>query len=451
MTAERALALPLATGTGGARVEIEEVERLAGDAGRLLGGSIDRPSKGDAWDGTTLRLAGWAVGTDVPAVAVDLVYEGRVLRKTSLAMHRDDVVARFEGREVRPRCGFRASISMSGLPSPCHLLVRVVFDDGGVQDLARIRARHTPIDSGYAPRRLPLGVTTLGRTGSTWMMRLLREHPDIVVHGGYPYETRAAAYWMHLVRVLSDSANPLQSSHPDGFPDDLWSIGHHPFNREGLADEPPLQTWFATEYPAELAALAQRSTDAFYGHVARGAGKPGADRFAEKLTPGHLPRLMWELYPEAGEVILVRDFRDMACSILAFNAKRGFVAFGRENVGSDAEFVETNLRVGARRLLASWREREDRAHLIRYEDLVLDPETALTGLFERVGLDADPNVVAATVARASGEESAMTRHRTSRDPRASIGRWRDELDPELAAVCNDAFRDAHEAFGYDLD
>ncbi|MDX1578835.1 MAG: sulfotransferase [Gemmatimonadota bacterium] len=434
---------------GPASVTVDAVEPVPRDGERLLGASLDRPTAGQSWPGTNLSLAGWAVGTEVPAVAIDIVHDERVLRKAPLAIHREDVAARHEGEDIRRRCGFRTSISALGLPDPFELRVRFVFDDGGVQELARIRGRHAPLGLGGGTRLSPIGLTTLGRTGSTWLMRLLREHPGIVVHGGYPYETRSAAYWLHMVRVLSDPANPLQSSHPDAFPDDLWTIGHHPFNRETLADEPELEAWFRSEYPRELATLARRSIDAFYLRVAESEGKPAATHFAEKMTPGHIPRLMGELYPASREIILVRDFRDMACSILAFNAKRGFVAFGRENVESDAEFIETNLRVGARRLLESWREREDRALLVRYEDLVLEPERTLGTLCSGLGLDAAP--ARQVLERAAGESGALDRHRTSRDPRASIGRWREELDPVLAAVCRAAFREALEAFGYELD
>ena len=185
--------------------------------------------------------------------------------------------------------------------------------------------------------------------------------------------------------------------------------------------------------------------------MAESAGKPEASRFAEKLTPGHVPRLMWELYPGGSEVVLVRDFRDMVCSILAFNAKRGFVAFGRENVDSDARFIESNLASGASALLADWRERADRAQLVRYEDLVLDPETTLTRLYDRLGLTSDLETVRASIERASGASGEMERHKTSRDPRASIGRWRTELDPELVEVCRSAFGEVLEEFGYDLD
>lgn len=436
----------------GPAVEIVGIERRPLDETRLVGADLDRPHEGDGWEGHTLTLAGWALGSDVPAVAIDILHEGRVLRKVPLAMRRDDVMQRHRERAGgRDRCGFRTGLTTIGLPETFELLVRIVFDDGGLHPLALIRGRHRGLATGYAPALTPIGVTTLGRTGSTWLMKLLGAHPQVAVHGGYPFETRSAAYWLHMVRVLAEPANAYQSSHPDAFPDDLWSIGHHPFYRESLMDEPALWDWFAETYPERVAALALRSIDDFYARVASAAGRPDATRFAEKLVPGHVPWLMWELYPRAGEILLVRDFRDMACSILAFNAKRGFVAFGRESVGSDAEFIERNLRAGAHGLLRSWRQRGDRLRLLRYEDLVLEPVATLGALFDGLGLDAEPGTVAGVLERATSDDRALAGHRTARDPRASIGRWRSEMGDDLVEACRSAFAEPLEAFGYELD
>ena len=51
------------------------------------------------------------------------------------------------------------------------------------------------------------------------------------------------------------------------------------------------------------------------------------------------PRHTWELYPHAKEVFLVRDFRDMALSILSFDERRGFAGFGRPEGATDEEYM----------------------------------------------------------------------------------------------------------------
>ena len=80
---------------------------------------------------------------------------------------------------------------------------------------------------------------------------------------------------------------------------------------------------WGSDHVADLATFAQQRIDAVYRQVAA-LGDGRAEFFAEKCLPeGNVPQLLRELYPDAREVFLVRDFRDMLCSIRAFNEKRG--------------------------------------------------------------------------------------------------------------------------------
>ena len=50
--------------------------------------------------------------------------------------------------------------------------------------------------------------------------------------------------------------------------------------------------------------------------------------------------------------------------------------------------------------------------------------------------------------RADRPLPGMERHRTTATPRASIGRWREDLDPVLAERCERVLGDAIAALGY---
>jgi Sulfotransferase domain len=141
----------------------------------------------------------------------------------------------------------------------------------------------------------------------------------------------------------------------------------------------------------------------------------------------------------------------MLSSILAFNSKRGYQAFGRERMESDAEYVTSLMRPSAEGLLRRWRARGEGAHLVRYEDLVSDPLGTMMELVGYLGLDAGEETVRDTIGRASGEDhaSSMDQHRTVSDPARSIGRWRNDLPAELADVCNEALGPILAEFGYE--
>jgi hypothetical protein len=235
-------------------------------------------------------------------------------------------------------------------------------------------------------------------------------------------------------------------------------VGANPFHDERVYEQPPLESWFGRAYVERLATFSKRSIEDWYLTLARTQEQPDAVYFAEKhLWPNYLPVLTWELYPRAKELFLVRDFRDMARSIMAFDEKRGFTGFGRPEGASDEDYLRGELRLMARDLQQSWQTRRDRAHLVRYEDLVLDPAASLTSMLEYLELDASPATVEAVLAHgaedvlrlpgSSHEPTEVQAHRTVRDPRETIGRWRRE-DGSVTALADEVFGEALAEFGY---
>jgi hypothetical protein len=133
----------------------------------------------------------------------------------------------------------------------------------------------------------------------------------------------------------------------------------------------------------------------------------------------------------------------MVASIFAFNRKWDSRAFGRSEDTDDRQHVKALTGI-TNSLVRSWRERLERAHLVRYEDLVLEPEETIVRLLEYLELDSSP----ALRRRIGAAAAKRTAHGTSASPEASIGRWRRELPPQLQEDCEEAFGEAMELFGY---
>ena len=438
--------------------EVTEVGLLPERHERLLGFEVDVPGAGVREQIHVLHVVGWVVGRESPAVSVDLIRDGTVIRVTPVRGPREDVAAAVE---VDPAtdCVFHVLASLVGLgPSP-RLELAVSLADGTRVPVGWISLQKRSFRSGFQPKLRPLIVTCPGRSGSTYLMKLLAAHPEVVVFRRFPYESAPARYWMHMVSVLAQPANLLQSTDTDTFSSQRWAIGANPFHDDRVYEQQPLADWFAGRHFEELAAFCQRSVDEWYTALARQQVQPDAAYFAEKhMWPDHLPRLMHELYPEAREVFLVRDLRDMALSILSFDRKRGFPGFRRPDGVSDIEYVRGALRQMTLGLVAAWRERGERAHLVRYEDLVADAGGALTGLFGYLGLDASPTAVESVLAHgnapvldlpgSSFEPTELEAHRTTPDLAASVGRFREEADREFLAACEEAFGEALREFAY---
>ena len=155
-------------------------------------------------DGYAFEVFGWVV-SKAPVAEVEFVHEGSVVACCELTVPRPDV-ARVYGSSSR--VGFWKAIGTVGLAPAFTIGVRVVFQDGRRREIAEIRGTQQ-LTSAFTPSMQPIMVTSPGRSGSTLLMRMLAEHPDIIVQERFPYETHVFSYWMHFIQVL---AAPVDTS-----------------------------------------------------------------------------------------------------------------------------------------------------------------------------------------------------------------------------------------------
>lgn len=432
-----------------ALVEIDDIELAAPQPGKLRAFALDAPRIGgrDVYD---FEVAGWVLGAEQPAKEIEIHQGGVIIRRTPLDQQRPDVARDYPDVPKAGVSGFRTWVSVVGLEPDVPVQVRAVMEDGTRARLGSVSLRHQPVQSGFEPKLQPLMLTTMGRAGTTWTMRLLSEHPQIVVHRWHPYELRVARYWWHMLKTLSEPRDPYHSAQADRFQTNKQWIGYNPFYPEPIAVTPGLGEWMGRDYVEDLARFCQRNAEEAYLRIAAGQGQSHVRYMAEKHRADNLPWLVWELYPRAKEIFLVRDFRDVYSSMLAYNRKFGRRAFGPDHIETDEEFARFLRNSTIRNLSRSWPKRQDRAHLIRYEDLITRPHEVLPGVLRYLELDASEQTVTGMLERASAENPEMKQHLTSSNVSNSLGRWKSSLTPELQTVANSAFGDVLEQFGYQV-
>jgi hypothetical protein len=429
--------------------EITSVEAFP-VAPELLGFNLEGPEPGSAHDAYALDVRGWVLGRDRAVTSVEVKDGDRLLRRIQTTVPRPELADDHADAQGVERAGFVGVINALALASEFEILVRARLEDKTRVKLATVRGRRAALRSPFEARIEPLMVTTLGRTGSTILMKVLSTHPGVVAYRPFEQEPRVATYWLGVMSTLTDPASYRRQINPSGSIDGTWWVGTEPPLPRRLKD-PRLTRWMGVDAVQDVAAFCQARIEALYAETAAAEGIAAPAFFAEKFRPDRIPEMMHELYPRAREVILVRDFRDMVASMFAYNAKRGREGFRRDEFDSDADYVVKQISGGVRALAAAWAARRDRAHLVRYEDLVLEPEQTVAGVLRYLGLgDSGPAADRMVKAlRATGPETAP--HRTTTDPRASIGRWRTDLSPDARAACEAALGDHLQAFGYTLE
>jgi hypothetical protein len=417
---------------------------------KLLEVSIDAPRDGGTSDAWGVRVSGHLLSEAGPVPEIAAVVPGSVLAMAATGLPTPEVAARHPDVPGAEACGFTLLVDTLGLPQRFEFRVRAALPDRSRVKVAAIRGERRALTTAYAPRLRPLLVTSLGRMGTTLLMRMLSGHPGVVVYDRPPYEARGGKYWLHVLKTLAAPADASKRvGAPMEFHLETLAAGGNPFYSAAFAAWPEVEAWSGSTYIVDLAAFCQRSIDGWYLATAdaQGEAEEGLVFFAEKHFPDSYPRLMRELYPAARELFLVRDFRDMIASMRAYNARKGFGDFGRESAQSDATWL-AELHRGVIALRDAWRERGDTTSLVRYEDLVRAPDATLSPLLASLGLDAAPEIVSRLIAAAQPDAPELRGHGTSASPHASIGRWQHDLPPELLAAVEETFGDLLQEFGY---
>ena len=408
-----------------------------------------RPASSTQGDLFTMDIKGWVVGRHARATAVELVYHNHVIRTAPVRGARADLAPAFPDLDPQLDMHFHSMIGVVGLRPEFELDVQAVLENGMRVPMAHIRARHEPLRTGYDPLIRPIVLTCLGRSGTTWVMRMLRHHPEVVVYDRHPYEQTYAKYWMHMLRVLSQPADHINSYEEETFHNEIFELGYNPFYDVVVSQQKEAREWFGREYVERLGALLpdehrrplhddRRSTGPGAADLLRREAPvaelhPGADvgdlSEGEGDLPGaRLPRhgvLDPRVRPQAG-LLGLRPARGPQ--------RRGLRAHGAARDGAQpAQELDHPPRPRAPGALRGSRP-QPRRHGARH--------------LEYLELDASPEQVKRLLAAGVGDSDELRHHRTSERAEESIGRWRREGDERFRELCNDVFGDILGDFGY---
>ncbi len=403
--------------------------------------------------GNLIGFSGWIVGKNTRFDTIEIFSNGSHLVSIPVNIKRPDVAKHFSLSTDNDEFGFSAYFN--------PFLLSEEFELEGLAvsaDLDKVRVRIFTMSGQRkqlhreAPFAIkPLLITTLGRTGSTYLLGLLGAHPNITVYRPFQVEARYASYWIQMFLSLGHPRSWLYPVASYDSQNPSWILGNEDERMLHHALYPEMFDWFDGPYMENLYRFCMESLQEHYLRIAQIQNKQVVMFFSEKFLPNAFTDTFLNLVPEAKEIVLTRDFRDMFCSIKAFNHKRGFLAFGRDKFASDEEYISNALSGGANALLQAWKKRRSRSLLVRYEDLVLEPESNLARIFKYLGVEGSPRTVRRTMEAASKTKpKSQKQHKTSPSAEDSLQRFRKELDPGLLKLCNRVFEEPLREFGYDM-
>jgi hypothetical protein len=437
----------------GDRIEIIDIEPAASSGDLLIEGALresDIDPANSPYAGTySFALHGTAIGSGGEPLTIEARTGSATIARAIANLPSPQAAANQPEAPQARASSFQLVIGSLSLPLRFELEVDAVGADGSRAPLGRVRGRRKPLRSSYSAALEPILLTTLGRTGSTWVITLLGQHPEIVACESFQYEGMLTHYWIEVLRSLAEPASYMQGVLPELYEGDWWLGRGRQSPLPLRKPDTTVPRWLGSENIEVIAGFCQSRLDAVYRLAAEAQGTPSARYFVEKCMPGMTQQLVSELYPAGREIVLVRDFRDWACSILDFNERRGFELWGRDQGLSDEDWFRY-LRVDAAKLRDTWKDRQESTYLIRYEDVIRNPVPTLAGVFDYLGVDAGSATIEHVVdASRTVMPDAQAAHRTSDSFESSIGRWRSQFSPEWSRAFAQVFDDLLVDFGYE--
>lgn len=408
---------------------------------------------------TTITLVGTAVSNRAPRFRVEFSCVGHELGGASrdipvghLKKYAPDALS--DAATSLPDdalCGFAAQLSKLSLTPGQPIDIHINYGSGpktwagscyGIKEYDRSFVQRS--------RWKPVLVAAMGRSGTTLLMSYLAAHPEIAATPVAQYEFRLASYLWRAAQILTTPANPYVSLHPDGFETSMpHAIGYNPFWFYEFLNKlsgPNTRRWLENSFVATTLGNMVRSFDDYCDALATDLCADKAHFIAEKVLDSSLNAFVSNVFEKSYQIYLVRDFRDVVASAIAFNSKRGTRSFGLGAARDQIHWLHA-LAAGANQIAASCEVSTGKALVIHYEDLVLETRGELRRIFEYLGADCSFATIDGIIEAQRGDRS-LRGHETSSSPMRSIGRWRNDLRDEEKAIVENLFAPALKTFGY---
>lgn len=423
-------------------IHITQIKRFE-NLPQITAFALESPQQADRFAQHTFIIQGWVIGKQSrpQAIKIHCPAFSELLALCAVVIPRPEIAEHYPEQPAALNSGFLKVLSTIGLPETTELTVEVIFEDHSSAHIATINLHRQYLFHQYQPQLQLLSLTSLPRSGSTWLMHCLAQHPQIAVHREYPYEAHPAKFWLYnSFKSLVEPTNYLNANSEDNnFNLHLQWIGHYFYTN------PDYRQWFGEEYLQQVVEFCMQSVDTFYQKLASSSSR-STYYFAEKFGVGYVLRILQEIYPQGKEIVLVRDFRDIFCSMLVFTQqlnKSGFSVEANKALADNLQGIKNSASI----MWAHYQNKQQTSYLLRYEDLLRSPITTLTQLFGYLELENNSDLIKKLLDTAQAT-MATEQHLTSQTVQKSIGRWQRELTPSLQRQLNPLLEIELRTFGY---
>lgn len=199
-------------------LNIQEVSSISPEDPELLFGfHIDYPRLGTHANPSNLFLiAGWVIGKKSPAVKVELIRDGEVIRDILVNENRQDVAAVFPGVPLAENSGYMTEWEITGTLAKCEISIQAVLANETRVKFGVIRWQetiyHTPLNNKRA--RCELSVGAIMKDEAPYLIEWLEFHKIVGVERFYLYNNNSTDNTVDILQPYLQSGEVILHDWP---------------------------------------------------------------------------------------------------------------------------------------------------------------------------------------------------------------------------------------------
>jgi FkbM family methyltransferase len=198
-------------------LNIQEVSLISPEKPELLWGfNIEAPTMGTTVNPSNIVIGGWVIGKKSPAVKVELIRDGEVLREIPVNQHRPDVAAVFPGVPLAENSGYATEWEVTGRLPECEIFIQAVLADDTRVNIGLVRLQEIIYSAprGSLREKCKLSVCAIMKDEAPYLIEWLEFHKIVGVEKFYLYNNNSSDNTLDIVQPYIQSGEVVLHDWP---------------------------------------------------------------------------------------------------------------------------------------------------------------------------------------------------------------------------------------------
>ena len=196
-------------------INIQEVELYPADPDLVWGSVIDSPAIGTQINASSIWIVGWVIGKKSPAIKVELIRSGEIIREVPINQQRPDVAVFYPGVLSAENSGYATELELTEIPESDILIQAVLADETRIKiGFIRLQYFFAPAPQCNLRKKCKLSICAIMKNEAPYIIEWLEFHKIVGVERFYLYNNNSTDNTLEIVDSYVQSGEVILHDWP---------------------------------------------------------------------------------------------------------------------------------------------------------------------------------------------------------------------------------------------